>query len=488
MRFRNTLILAVVVALLGAYVVWVEKPAMEREEQESKLLDFDNAKVTGLSIETAKGKVDLVRADPGGWTITAPRPMAADTVAVDGILDTIKSADVKKRLDEKPADLAPFGLDKPESTVVLTLAGGGSRKLAFGKKTPIGGSAYARRDDEPTVLLTADNVRAMMQRGGLDDLRDKSVVSFTDNDVKSVTISGVEGEPTVLTKDGNEWSVTAPLHAKADASQVRSLLASLRSLRATGFVDGVATPPDAKYQLSPPRLTLELVLAPDDTKKTLLIGGATEEPAKKEIYAQTLPGDTVYVVGSHLYSIAAKRAMDFRDKTVLALAKDKIRAVTSERRDGAGFRLEKRDDTWSVADAGTTGVKEFLLSRFVDDLRELKGTDIASETGPRPEFGLDQPAIKIVAEGADGPLGTIRVNVVGEGADKKIYAAADGSQTVYLLQDFVFQRVDKKRSDFLLVPTPTPAAGATAGTAAGADGDDDPEQPVAAGDEDGGGE
>ena len=55
MRFRNTLILAVVVALLGAYVVWVEKPAMEREELETKLLDLDPAKVTGLSIETANG-------------------------------------------------------------------------------------------------------------------------------------------------------------------------------------------------------------------------------------------------------------------------------------------------------------------------------------------------------------------------------------------------------------------------------------------------
>ena len=56
MRFRNTLVLAVVVALLGAYVVWVERPAMEREEQETKLLDLDPAKVTGLSIETANGR------------------------------------------------------------------------------------------------------------------------------------------------------------------------------------------------------------------------------------------------------------------------------------------------------------------------------------------------------------------------------------------------------------------------------------------------
>lgn len=476
MRFRNTLILAVVVALLGAYVLWVEKPAMEREEQDTKLLDLDPAKVTGLSIETSKGKIDLVKAEPGGWKITAPRETAADQVAVDGILDTLAGAEVKKKLDDKFSDLAPFGLDKPESTVVLSLPGGATKKLAFGKKTPIGGSAYVRRNDEAAVLLTPDAVRATMQRGGLDDLRDKSVLTFADNDVKGITISGVEGVPLVLVKDGSEWSITSPVHAKADVTQVRSLLASLRSMRATGFLDGAGSSPDPKFQLSPARVSVELVLSPDDTKKTLLVGGATDEPAKKEIYAQTLPGDTIYQVGSHLYSMTAKRAIDFRDKTVLAFDKDKVRAVTSERTDGQGFRIEKKDGKWGVPDAGTTGVKEFIASRFADDLRELKGTDIASETGPRPEFGLDAPAIKIVVEGADGALGTIRVSIVGEGGDKKIYAAADGSKTVYLLQDFVFQRVDKKRGDFLMLPTPTPAVGASPAAGAAADADaDEPE-------------
>jgi hypothetical protein len=477
MRFRNTLVLAVIVALVGAYVVGVEKPAMEREEQETRLLDVDREKVAGLTLESPKGRIAIEKAELSGWKITAPRETGADQVAIDGILGTIEGAAVKKKLDETPADLAPFGLATPDTTVVLTLSGGASRKLAFGRKTPIGGSAYVRRDDEPSVLLADDTVRATMQRG-LDDLRDKTVLSFADGDVKGITISGVEGEPTVLVKDGNEWALTSPIRATADATQVRSLLSSLRSLRATGFVDDAGAPPDGKYQLDPARVTVDLVLAPDGAKKTLLVGGATEDPAKKEIHAQVLPGDTVYVVGSHLYSIAARRAMDFRDKTVLAFDKDAVRAVTSRRTDGAGFRIEKTDGKWGVADAGTTGVKEFIASRFVEDLRELKGTDIASETGPRPEFGLDRPAIEVVVEGADGPLGTIRVSVVGEGADKKIYAAADGSQTVYLLQEFVFQRVDKRRGDFLTLPTTTPAAGENADAPAadgGAEADEEAE-------------
>ena len=68
-----------------------------------------------------------------------------------------------------------------------------------------------------------------MQRGSLDDLRDKTVLTFADNDVTGVTVTGVEEEPVVLEKSGNEWSITSPIRAKADATQVRSLLSTFAS-------------------------------------------------------------------------------------------------------------------------------------------------------------------------------------------------------------------------------------------------------------------
>jgi len=453
MSFRNTIVLAVLVALFGGYLYYVERPAIEREAEAGKLLDFDVDAVTRIELESSKGKIDLAKAADGTWTVTSPRQTAADAVTVDAVLASLEDAQVAKTLDDTGANPAPFGLAQPEASVVLTLADGSTRKAAFGKKAPIGSSAYARRGDQGDVLLVPDVVRAGVQKE-LNDVRDKTVLAFSDADVKQITITGVEREPTVLKKEGNEWSLAAPQPAKADAAQVRSLLASLRALRATGFVDDAGSPPDPKYHLAPARVTVDLVLGPDDSRRSLLVGGATEEPAKKEIYAQTVPGDTVYVVGSHLYSMAAKRAMDFRDKTVLAFDKDAVTGVVVERSDGAGFTLEKKDGKWTVADAGDAAVKEFVASRLVDDLRELKGTDIASETGALPEFGLDDPTETITLQGSGGALGSIRIAVRGEGAEKRIHAAADGAQTVYLLQDYVFQRVDKKRADFLAAPAP----------------------------------
>lgn len=455
MSFRNTLILAVIVALLGVYLYGFEQPKLEREVAQKKLLDIDRDQVVKLALDSSKGKIELTKTSEK-WTLSAPLKGDADAPTVEGVVGALVGAEVKKTVEEKPGDLKPFGLDPPETTVVVTLDGGETRKLSFGKKTPIGGAAYARRGDEPAVLLTTDAVRTGVQKD-LSELRDKTVLGFVDADVKEITIRGVEGAPTVLHKNGNDWMLVAPISAKADTAQVRSLLASLHSLRATAFVDDAGSPPDAKYLLTPPRLELELVIGADDAKKTLRVGGATAEPAKQEIYAQTTPGDTVYVVGSHIFSMVAKKAIDFRDKTVLAFDKDKVSSVVVERSDGDGFTVEKKDGKWTLADAGDAGVKEFIAARLVDDLRDLKGVDLASESGPRPEFKLDQPTLTFKLAGTAGPVGTIRIAIVGEGADKRIYAAADGSQSVYLLQDYVLQRVDKKRAELLNVPTPTPA-------------------------------
>src|SRR5690606_34641244 len=137
--------------------------------------------------------------------------------------------------------------------------------------------------------------------------------------------------------------------------------------------------------------------------------GATDEPSKREIFVQSNAADTVYVVGSHVFSTVSKTTEDFLDKTVLEFDKDQATQVAVERQDGEGLTLDEKDDKWTVADAGDAKVKEFVASRLVDDLRGLKGQSIASEDGPKPEFGLDQPILTIRVRKADGDIGTIRV-------------------------------------------------------------------------------
>lgn len=448
MKPRNTLILALIVAALGAYLYLVERPAVEQESAKKTLLSFDRDAVSAVELAYPDSTIKLERSN-GTWRITAPIDTEADQSVVQNLIGALADAELKKTIAEQPESLAPFGLDAPAVTVSITLADGspGSR-IAVGKTTPVGASAYARRGDDPAVLLTTAAFHTGVRRE-LKDLRDKTVLAFQDDAVQEIRIAR-EGEPEiVLRKEGDGWLLTEPTEAKADAAQVRSYLSALRSLRAQGFVDASPPPALAELGLEPARLSVTLLLGTDRAEKQLRIGAPGADGTKKEVHAQRGAGGPIFTVGEYVLTTLGKTAADLRDKTVLAFDSGKLASVVVTGDDGASFTLEKKDEHWTLADAGDAKVKEQIVGRFVDDLRTLKGTGIASEDGSG-DFGLDAPTVKLDLRAADGSsLGTIRVARRGTGAQEKLYAASGAAPTVYTLAQYAFQRVDKRRSDFL---------------------------------------
>src|SRR5262249_28538142 len=126
---------------------------------------------------------------------------------------------------------------------------------------------------------------------------------------------------------------------------------------------------------------------------------------------------------------------------------------------------------WTLADAGGAKVKEFVPGRFVDDVHDLKGAEIASEGGELAQYGLDHPQITIDLVGEGGAkLGRIVATQGGQGKEKKLYAAAEGSPVVSTVRDYAYERIDKKHDDFLDTATPIPNAGATPAANAAASG------------------
>ncbi|HZR80661.1 MAG TPA: DUF4340 domain-containing protein [Candidatus Binatia bacterium] len=472
MRFRSTLVLALLVAAVGAYLWLVERPAVEKESEKKTLLTIDRDKVSGIVLEYPESRIELAKKD-GNWRIVAPRDLEADQTVVKSLLGAIADAELKKTIDEKPESLAPFGLDKPAATVTLTLEDGSHPpKVSVGKTTPVGYSAYARRDDEPAVLLTTAAFHSGVKKD-LKDLRDKTVLTFQDDAVQELRIRAGTQPEVVLRKEGDGWVLVQPSAAKADTTQVRSYLSTLRAMRALDFVDEDKSPPDPKYGLTPPRIVVAVVAGDKKEEQKLLVGGASTDTAKKEIYVERGEGGSIFTVGDYLFTSLAKKPSDFRDKTVLAFEKDKVGSVVVTDANGGSYTLEKKDGKWTVAAAGEAKPKDMIIDRFVDDLRTLKGADIASEAGDASQFGLDKPAIKIDVRGADGgALGTILAAQRGTGQEKKLYVAAAGGKTVYTLNDYVFQRIDKRRADFLETAPGTPAPGASP-AAAGATADDD---------------
>ncbi len=466
MSLRRIGLLAILVAALGAYLYFYEVPEAERAARKEKLVGVESDAVTGLTLTYPDREIELRKTD-GTWRVTKPVDALADEAAVKALLGTLTGAEVQKTLDEMPSDLEPFGLAKPTVTVQVATAAGEQPPIAVGKNTTIGGKTYVRKGEEQKIYLTTSSIAFGLDKQ-VKDLRDKQILSFQDADVQRVTIEGRE-RPTVTLarKDKDAWTV-APGDLPADPTEVRSYLATLRSLRATDFPDDA--PSDlGRYGLAEPRLTVTVATGKDGAQtQTLLIGGDKTDGTQKLVYAKRASGPVVYGVGEWAVKSLDKGVNQFRDKTVLGFDTGRVGRMRLERKDGASVVMVRgADGAWQVEGAEAGKSKDTMISRFLDDVHDLRGSDVAAEDGNLAPFGLDTPALRIALVDKDGqPMGTILTTKHAE----KYYAALEGGQTIFEVRDYMFNRLDKQPKDFVEAPKAEGSAVGTTSTTLAGDG------------------
>jgi hypothetical protein len=465
MRFRSTVVLILLLIGLGAYVYWVEVPKSQEEAKKKTILDFKPDDVTAVSLAYSDREV-VMKKSGEDWRLTKPLDAAADSTTVKNLINAIAEAEVKKTFDDA-SDLAQYGLDQPFAKVTVTVKDKELPTILVGKSTPVGYSAYAKKADEPKVLLTTSAFRSGMDKK-VKDLRDKTILNFADTDVQKIDLRG-EGKDLVLVQKDDHWTIERPGPYAADATTMRSFLSTLRSLRAVDFPSDRPTDLSA-YGLDNPRLKVSLYLGKDNAEKDLLIG---KDTADKQIYVQGSGQPTVYTVSDWVMRDLNKNLGDFRDKTLLAFDRDKVTAVDVARKDGGHFKLVRADDKqWRVEGAGNGKPEQTAISQYVGDLHDLAGYEIlADQPGDLAQFGLDHPLLTLTVVGDENkPVGTVLLASRETDASKKDYTAmTQGGQTVFRVRDYLYTRLDKQPQDFVEKPKATAAPGTPNAQVSGAD-------------------
>lgn len=452
MNLGRILVALALVLGLGGYVYFYELPQAEKESRKDKLVTVDKDAVTGIDLIFPDREIQLAKGD-GGWRLVRPVDAPADEAAVKAMIAAVADAQVQKQLDDMPSDLAPFGLVAPDPTVKLTLAKGDVPAIAVGAATKIGGNAYARRGDEPKILLTAASIRFALNKQAK-DLRDKQVLAaFKDDDVTRIDIASADGQTVTLAKkDKDAWTVD-PGGFPADINEVRAYLSTLRSTRAVEFPEDAGA---GKSGLDKPRLRVTLTSA-DAKSQTLLLGSDLTEGTQKQIYAQREGQPTVVTLGDFTLRSLGKDAKGLRDKTPLAFDTARVGRIALMRKDGTGSTFVRaKDGAWNIEGQDAAKSKTTTVDRFLDDVHDLRGSDIAAEPAiDLTPFGLDAPDLRISLTDKDGQaIGT----VLAVKRDAKYYALREGAQTAYEVRDYMFTRLDKKPTDFINDGSAPPAA------------------------------
>lgn len=231
---------------------------------------------------------------------------------------------------------------------------------------------------------------------GAETAKQRVFASLDADKIDDITVKPELGLPTSLRKISGMWQITAPLTAKADEMQVSALATNLRTLDVSRVVD--ENPADLKqYGLDPPRVEIEFKASGDKNyaeAHRLFLGG--KSPTGGDLFAKRDADRRVILVPGYTDSIFNRATFDLRDKTLVALDREKLdridlsaggpRATSLElAKEGADWKLTK--PIAAVADYSAVSA---LISRLLGVAIKSVVTEQAAPADLK-KYGLDRP-------------------------------------------------------------------------------------------------
>lgn len=233
-------------------------------------------------LERGPRKATFAKID-GTWKLTAPVETEAEQADLEDFINALARLRADELVAEKPADLKPFGLDKPEARwhflsgdkEVLGLLVGSHEKTKSGS----GPRCYAKLATGDLVFLLDPRITGR----ALGEYRKRTLWTGLDAAQVEALHYGRADNPFTLEKMDQTWQVVGKPDVKVKAEAVSETLAALAGLRAERFV--IDQGADLKlYGLEPPQLVLE---ARTRTGKRILHVGRPEGESKR--YYARLP-------------------------------------------------------------------------------------------------------------------------------------------------------------------------------------------------------
>jgi hypothetical protein len=120
----------------------------------ARLVNVDADKVSQVEIKREEATISILK-EADQWSVDDYSGREVDEFKIYEFLSAINSLHADKLVDDKPSDLAAYGLDNPEIEIAIS-EGDVSNKLLFGKTQEA--DVFVRLGDEGPVYLVSDKI------------------------------------------------------------------------------------------------------------------------------------------------------------------------------------------------------------------------------------------------------------------------------------------------------------------------------------------
>ncbi len=391
MKSRGLLIGLIVLTVLVGLLYWSnhESAAKTSEAASSapatpKILALNQADIVKVEIKKKDADVVLAKNGSGVWQITSPKEFSADQNTVSSLLSSVSSLNADRVVDEKAADLKPYGLAPAAAELVVTENGNKSQQLLLGDDTPTHAGVYAALAGDPRVFTIASYNKSSLDKG-LNDLRDKRFLTIDGDKINRLELSG-KNSNLEFDHYKDHWQIVKPRPLRADSTPIEDFIRTLTQAK----ID-LTQSEDKKENTAASFRKAE----PVGTVKITSDAGAQALNVRKigsDYYATSSVLDAPYKISNDVGQEFGKSLDDFRNKKLFDFGFTDPAKI--EMKDGAkSYALTKKGDDWLGADGKKMEPAE--VYSFLDKVRELKADKFV-------DSGFGNPAIEITITAGNG--------------------------------------------------------------------------------------
>ena len=366
------------------------------EFRDRKLSDIIATQITRVALKTPAGEMELQKQGEH-WQIVKPLRARADDQKVNDLLAQITTSRIQQFVADDRGDLHPYGLAEPRGTVTIFTADDKQGQLL-----QIGGvpektkdQVYVRFTSRNFVYTLPKKIEEVLNTRP-NDLRDRHLVRFDENQLDRITIDAPGKDKTVLARKGEVWTIANRNNAAANTGEVRRLIDLIAGEQVTKFVEDVASDLP-KYGLDKPQLILTLSsFASENTAET----SAGEHPMATIAFGR-IEGENVYArVGDEPFIVTARRAvldnmfsspLRWQDLAIFQFKPEQIHRLSiitdHERTIGRGPNNQWQ---WIVGNGAMDTANVQSLLNTIASLRAVRwvGNDVPAQAVAKPQLTI----------------------------------------------------------------------------------------------------
>jgi hypothetical protein len=431
-KLRGLLIACVLLAALGGVTWWSvkkdQKSAGEESGKSAKILTLSEGDIDRVEIQRRDGELTILQKQPAGqWRLVSPAEFATDAEAVSALLMALSGVNSEKVVEEKPGDLAQFGLAQPNERVVIKLKGGKKRTLLIGDFSPVGGGAYAAVDGDAKVHTIASFTTTAIDKRAA-DLRDKRLLTFDQAKLTRVELSSGKSTVEFSKNPRNEWTITSPKPMRADNWRVEELIRVLREAK----LDPTLTEDQRKAlgaQFASSNSTAAVAVTDASGTQRIEVRKSKDD----KYYAKSSAVDGFHLLTGEAGAALAKVPEEYRNKKLFDFGFSDP-AKVEYRGPNRTLVLNKAGEKWVSGglEMDTVGVQS-----FIDRLRELTAAKFV-------ETGFSAPVIELTVAAQGGKLNE-QVSISKAG-DNYIARRGDGA-TLYEIDSKAIEALERAAAD-----------------------------------------